>query len=280
MAGVPTSTKRSGTDGWLGITVAIVLTLGLATVGGALLLRHGPGRASVGGAVDRFRASGATPHATVAMQPRAGVYVYTGTGDEHLSFLSTAQSQDGSLPGTVTPGADGCWTFAIEYNSFHHQTWSRCAVDGRLVEPGGTTDQKFDFGMFSQSEHTDVVCNPPTVLFDPAFADGHTGPVGCVGRSQTTNADMVQRGRVTFVGRTTVRVGDTGVPALHYRQDVAITGGQHGSSKESVWVAADNGLPLREERTIEVVSPAPSPINNVTYKEHGGWRLTALMRRT
>jgi hypothetical protein len=280
MAGRRTPTPRTRADGWLGITVAIVLALGLATLGGALLLRHGPSRASVGGAVDRFRAKGSTSGATVALQPTPGVYVYAGTGDEHLSFLSTSQSQEGDLPGTVTAGAYGCWTFAIEYNSFHHQSWRRCATDGRLVEPGGTTDQHFDFGVFSQSEHTDVVCDPPTVLFDPAFADGHVGPVRCVGRSETTNADMVQRGQVTFVGRTTVRVGTTPVPALHYRQDVRITGGQHGSSHESVWLAADTGLPVREERAIEVVSPAPSPINTVTYRERGAWRLTSLTPRT
>src|SRR4051794_21389443 len=208
MAGGPTPTNRSSrTGGWLGIVAAVVVTLGLATVGGALLLRHGPGKASVGGAVDRFRATGTMPRATVAMEPQPGVYVYAGTGAEHLSFFSTDQSQQGDLPGTVTAGPDGCWTFAIEYNSFHHQSWSRCAVDGRLVEPGGTTDQKFDFGVFSQSEHTDVVCNPLTVLFDPSFADGHVGPVRCLGRSQTTNADMTQRGRITFVGRTSVTVG-------------------------------------------------------------------------
>jgi len=279
MEGVPIL-RRNRVDGWVGIAVAITLTLVLVAFGGALLLRHGPSRPSVGGAVDRFRASGATPGDRVAMQPRPGVYVYAGTGDEHLSFLSTGQSQAGSLPGTVTPGADGCWTFAVEYNSFHRQTWSRCLTDGRLVEPGGTTDQKFDFGLFSQSEHTDVVCNPPTMLFAPAFEAGHTGPVRCRGRSHTTNTEMIQRGRVTFVGRTSVQVGRTRVPALHYRQDFAITGGQHGSSHEAVWLAAADGLPLREERTIRVVSPAPAPINEVTYREHGAWRLTSLTPQT
>ena len=75
-------------------------------------------------------------------------------------------------------------------------------------------------------------------------------------------------------------VGGTRVPALHYREDFTISGGQKGSTHESVWIAAADGLPLREERTIEVVSPAPAPISEATYREHGTWRLTSLTPRT
>ena len=169
MDGVPTSRSRWRADeGWIGIAVVIMAALAVAAVVvGALWLRRGPTRPSVKGAVDRFRASSTSAGSSVALQPRPGVYLYAGTGDEHLSFLSTGQSQDGNLPGTVTTGADGCWTFAIDYNSFHRQTWSRCATDGRLVELGGTTDQRFDFGVFSQSEHTAVLCNPPDRALRP-----------------------------------------------------------------------------------------------------------------
>jgi hypothetical protein len=118
------------------------------------------------------------------------------------------------------------------------------------------------------------------VLVDPTSVAGATGRVRCDGHSQTTGADQRQRGRITFVGRTSVSVGGTRVPALHYREDFTIRGGQHGSTHESVWVAAADGLPLRETRTIEVVSPAPAPIHQVTYRERGTWRLTSLTPRT
>lgn len=273
--------RRRAQGGWIGV-VAIVVTaalLGGAGYVGAMWLRRGPSKASVGGAVDRFRASG-TGAQRVASQPRPGVYLYAGTGTEHLSFLSTKQSQVGSLPGTVTTGAGGCWTFAIEYNSFHRQSWSRCATNGRLVERGGITDQRFDFGAFGQSEHTVVTCTPPIVLDDPSAAAGRTGAVHCDGHSQTTGADQQQRGRITYLGRTSVTVHGVPVPAVHYREDFRIGGGQKGSTHEEVWVAASDGLPLRETRTIEVVSPAPAPINEVTYSEHGTWRLTSLTPRT
>jgi hypothetical protein len=275
------SPHRRAAGGWIGVAAIVTsaLLLGGAGFVGAMWLRRGPSRPSVSGAVNRFRSS-ATGTRSVASQPRPGVYLYAGTGAEHLSFLSTTQSQVGSLPGTVTTGAGGCWTFAIDYNSFHRQSWSRCARNGRLVELGGVTDQRFDFGAFGQSEHTVVVCDPPIVLADPTAVAGHTGAVRCNGHSQTTGADQRQRGRITDLGRTSVVVHGTPVAAVHYREDFTISGGQQGSTHEEVWVAAENGLPLREVRTIEVVSPAPAPINEVTYREHGTWRLTSLTPRT
>lgn len=261
--------------------LASIIVVSLVVGGGVAWWWHrGPSRPSIGGAIDRFRSSSPTRRGTVALQPHPGVYVYAGSGNEHLSFLATHQSQDGNLPGTVTSGAGGCWSFAIEYNSFHRQTWGRCAVDGRLVERGGTTDQKFDFGAFTQSEHTDVACDPPTTLYDPATAPGHRGPVRCGGHSRTTKADMTEQGRVTFLGRTTVVVGATRVAALHYEQDLTLTGDQTGSQHEDVWIAADDALPLRDQRTITVVSPAPAPLGHVTYTEHGNWQLTSLTPRT
>lgn len=265
---------------WL-IAAIVVLVLVAVGVGGAVFWwnQRGPTRPSISGAVDRFRAATPAAKESVAMRPEPGVYLYAGTGGERLSFLATQQSQEGNLPGTVTWGADGCWTFAIDYNSFHRQTWDRCSQNGRLVERSNTTDQKFDFGALSQSEHTVVVCDSPTPLFDPAAAPGARVATRCTGHSQTTKADMTQRGTITFAGRTTVVVEGIRVPALHYTQVIRITGDQTGKQHEDLWLAA-NGLPLQEQRTISVVSPAPAPLNEVTYTEHGSWRITSLTPRT
>ncbi len=266
---------------WLIVLVGVSAVVAVVVVGGVVWWnQRGPSKPSIRGAVDRFRSSSTAPRDSVAMRPEPGVYIYAGSGSEHLSFLATSQSQDGSLPGTVTPSPGGCWTFAIGYNSFHRQVWDRCSRAGRLVERGNTTDQKFDFGALSQSEHTDVVCDPPTTLYNPTAKPGTRVPVRCTGHSQTTNADMTQRGTITFVGRTTLVVGTTRVPVVHYVQVIKITGDQEGSQREEVWLAASSGLPVREERTITVVSPAPAPLNHVTYTEHGSWRLTSLTPRS
>jgi hypothetical protein len=252
----------------------------LVGVGLAWWSQRGPSKPSIGQAVDRFRSATTVPATLETLQPQPGVYIYAGSGEERLSFMATHQPQDGDLPGTVTRGANGCWDFAIEYNSFHRQTWHRCVVKGRLTERGNTTEQKFDFGPLSESEHAEVVCDPAIVLYDPEASPGDSSPVRCRGHSDTTNANMTQRGRVTFVGRTTVTVGGKRVPALHFAQDLTISGDQRGSSHEELWIAAKDGLPLREERTTTVVSPAPAPLNEVTYSEHGRWLLTSTTPKT
>jgi hypothetical protein len=260
---------------------AAILVVGTLAGGGAWWMGHrGPGRPSIGGAVGRFRSSSGSRTGTAAVRPAPGVYVYAGTGDEHLSFMSTSQSQDGNLPGTVTLGPGGCWALSVEYNSFHRQGWSFCSTGGRLTERANTTDQKFDFGPLSQSEHTEVVCNPPMTVADPANAPGDHDPVRCTGHSQTTKADMTQRGRVTTLGRTTVEVGNRRVEAIHVVKDITISGDQKGSDHEEIWIATRTGLPVREQRSTRVESPAPAPLHHVTYTEHGSWRLTSMTPRT
>ncbi len=261
--------------------IVAVVVLGTLVGAGAWWMSHrGPGRPSIGGAVGRFRSSSGSSVGSGTARPEPGVYVYSGTGDEHLSFLATSQSQDGSLPGTVALGSGDCWELTVEYNSFHRQAWSFCSTGGRLMESANSTDQKFDFGPLSQSEHTEVVCHPPITFADPARAPGDHDPVRCTGHSQTTKADMTQRGHVTFLGRTTVRVGSRRIPALHVEQDITIAGDQQGSQHEELWIAKQTGLPLREQRSIRVASPAPAPLNHVTYTERGSWRLTSMTPRT
>ena len=260
--------------------VGAVLAVLVGTLGGTWWFRRqGPSRPSVSNEVDRFRSAAPGADGNIEVRPKPGVYVYAGNGEERLSFLNTHQSQVGDLPGTVALGTDGCWTITIEYNSFHRQTWSRCTVDGRFVEHGNTTDQKFDFGPLSQTEHTEVVCDPPIVLVDPADTPRGHHPIRCTGHSQTTKATMNQRGRVTVVGPATVVVG-----GRRSRRSRRATVHDHrrpdGLEPRRGWIARDNGLPLRERRTIRVVSPAPAPIFHVTYTEHGGWHLTAMTPRT
>jgi hypothetical protein len=264
----------------VGLVATGIIVVGLAGAGAIWWNQRGPSRPSLSRAVDRFRSSDSTGVTEAKMQPTPGVYIYTGTGEERLSFLATHQSQDGNLPGTATRDDNGCWSFAIDYNSFHRQTWRRCPIGGGLVERGSTTEQKFDFGPMSQSERTVVVCRPPTTIWAPGMRPGHRESLRCRGHSETTKTDMTQRGRVTFVGRTTVLVGSRRIPALHFTQDIEVSGGQSGSTHEAVWLAEKDGLPLREERTVSIVSPAPAPLNHVTYTEHGRWQLTSLAPRT
>ncbi len=194
--------------------------------------------------------------------------------------MGTSQSQGPTNPGTIVLRPNNCWQFRIDFNSFHRQTWNRCSKGGKLLESGGTTEQRFDFGFFATGEHTDVTCNPPIVVADLAAPPGTRSPIHCSGRSRTTKATFEQTGVATFIGREAVLVGGVAVPGLHTREDMRLRGGQTGEVHFDIWFAPANGLPLKETHSIRVVSPAPAPINHVTYTEHGTWQLTSEAPRT
>jgi hypothetical protein len=242
--------------------------------------QRGPGRASIGGAIGRFRSSTTIAPTAEVLQPPGGVYVYTGSGSESLSFMSTRQTQGPHEPGTVTVLPNGCWQFRIEYNSFHAQAWNRCSTGGKLVERGGMTDQRFDFVAFQQHEHSDVTCDPPVTLADLTAAPGASWPVHCVGHSQTTKATMMQDGTSTFVGFEDVVIAGRPVRAIHNVEVLHVSGEQHGDVHQELWLDASNGLPLKEWHDVRVVSPAPKPINEVTYTEHGSWVVSSLTPHT
>lgn len=242
--------------------------------------QRGPSHASIGGAVGRFRSSTTVAPSAAILQPPGGVYVYTGEGSESLSFMSTHQSQGPREPGTVTVLPNGCWEFRIDYNSFHTQTWKRCSTDGKLIELGGTTDQRFDFVAFQQSEHSDVTCDPPITLGDVNARPGTTWPIHCVGYGQTTKSTMHQDGTSTFAGFEEVVIDGRPVRAIHNVEVQHTSGDQTGELRQELWFDASNGLPLKEVHDVRVVSPAPAPINNVTYTEHGSWQLSSTMPRT
>jgi hypothetical protein len=262
----------------------VVLVLVPLLAGAAWFLNRwssrGPEEASVDEAVDRFRSSSSAEPQSGALQPDAGVYTFTGDGEERLSFLSTGQSQGPEMPGTVRVGEDGCWTFEIEYNSFHRQSWDWCVRSGRLVERGGTTHQQFDFVAFQADETSEIACRPPFVVVDPATLPGTVAQIHCTGASETTDTTMGSDGTSRFIGRESLDIGGETVPALRYRVRREISGDQTGEERTEMWFSESDGMPLRNEREITVVSPAPPPLDSVTYTERGEWQLASLNPRT
>jgi hypothetical protein len=190
--------------------------------------------------------------------------------------MATHQKQGPTMPATVTPTGGGCWSFAVEYNSFHQQTWNWCLRDGRVVELGGTTLQAFDFAAFKVDEKSTVVCDPPFVIVDPEDVPGESTTARCRGHSTTTGSDMRENGTVRFVGREVLDIANTSVPTLHYRAEQEISGDQTGRQTSDFWFEAANLMLVRNERNVRVASPAPAPLNSVSYTERGWFELMTL----
>lgn len=263
--------------------IAVGLLLVVSVVVGVSVWRwnqRGPGRPSVGQAINRYRTSSTAGTAKTSLEPRPGVYLYGATGRESLSFLGTRQTQGPIDPGTVVLRPNGCWQFRIDFNSFHDQTWDRCSKGAKLLESGGTTDQRFDFVAFSTAEHTDITCAPPITVADLAATPGTTSPVRCTGRF-TNHQDDVPTDRDLHLRRARERCRRRrGDPRSAPREDLRLSGGQTGEVHIDIWFAATNGLPLKEEHSISVASPAPAPLNHVTYTERGSWQLRSMTPRT
>ena len=248
--------------------------------------KRGAEEASVDEAVARFREDGGADGddadangggEDALVRPDAGVYTYEGTGTEKLSLLSTGQEWGPNLPATVTHGEEGCWAFKIEYSTNHWQEWTYCLADDGLQEDGGRSFQSFDFVAFTVDDLQVFTCEPrgDTLRLDADAGDSFEQ--SCDGASEERGTHVNSAGSNTFVGKETVEVGGVEVDAYHYRSERSITGDQHGEEAFDTWYAADDGLPLKMERTVRVKSP--SPLGEVVYKERGSFSLTSLEAR-
>jgi len=261
--------------------IGLVVVAVVALVAGVWFVRawrdRGPDEASVDDALQRYRASSSTVEDPIGVaRPEPGVYEYEGHGDERLSFLATSQRQGPSMPATVTLEADGCWTLALEFNSFHTQTWDWCLDAAGVVETGGLVEQSFDFAAFKVDEHSVSRCDPPVRMLTRGAQPGQEWARRCSTVSSTARTTNVSEGVVVFVGLESLMIAGAAQPALHYRVETTISGGQEGEDRLDVWFAPDTSLLLRASRDLRVTSPAPAPLDEVTYTESGEFTIRTI----
>ena len=255
----------------VGIIVGVVLLIGAGIGVFAYLWQRDDARpVSVREAEQRLdgKAGGGS-----AFVPAEGVYQYTGSGSEALSTPPKSQAEGPEMPATVIHHADGCWTFRIDYSTNHWQDWSYCAHDGRLVEKGGRTFQRWDFVVSTIENTSTFVCEPPIVVLRPDMVPGETWLQSCAGTNTTVGGTTVSSGDIRFIGVESLDVGGTAVDAFHFVQPRTISGAQRGEENTELWLAP-NGLPLRNQR--RVVINSDSPIGTITYTEDGMFSLTSL----
>jgi hypothetical protein len=93
-------------------------------------------------------------------------------------------------------------------------------------------------------------------------------------------APTCSRGEPRNSSGPSIDVGGTPVHALHYHAERTISGSQTGHEVSDFWFSVANGMLVRNERDIRVISPAPAPLHSVTYTEHGWFQLEALTARS
>ena len=255
----------------VGIIVGVVLLIGAGIGVFAYLWQRDDARpVSVREAEQRLDGK---PGGGSAFVPAEGVYQYTGSGSEALSTPPKSQAEGPEMPATVIHHADGCWTFRIDYSTNHWQDWSYCARDGRLVEKGGRTFQRWDFVVSTIENTSEFVCDPPSLVMASDAVPGETSQESCDGTNTNVAGTTVSSGETRFVGIEPLDVDGTRLDAFHFVQHHTISGAQRGETSSELWFAP-NGLPLRNQR--HIVIDSDSPIGTITYTEDGSFTLTSL----
>lgn len=205
--------------------------------------------------------------------PPEGVYDYRGEGTERLDRFPGSTQQGPLVPGTVVHTGDGCWTFRVDYHSKHWQSWDFCVRDGRLEERGGAAEQQLDLVAIEVTASSRTTCPAGVVAADPAARPGDEAVQTCDVESSAADTPLRTSGRSTFVGRESIDVGGHPVETLHHRRERDITGAQRGVERLDVWFDASTGLPVRNERSVELRTD--TPIGSLTYTESGSYSLAS-----
>lgn len=252
----------------------VVAVLAVVVVAGAVVLFVRSGARPVD-LDDAAAPTGSTqPAAPSVLRPEQGVYLYEGTGTDRLDTPPLSQAQGPQMPATVTHRDDGCWTFRIDFSTNHWQTWVYCPTpDGGLVEEGGQSFQKWELGAISFDSTSTFECAEAVVISADA-RPGDEWQQTCEGTSTGAEGRTTSAGPYEFVGNEDVEVGGDTVPALRYRRTRAMTGAQTGTETADVWISAEDGLPLRNTRSIE--ASTSTLVGDVRYTEEGTFEATSV----
>ncbi|HUI03780.1 MAG TPA: hypothetical protein VLZ77_09580 [Acidimicrobiales bacterium] len=239
------------------VGAALMVTLVAGTGTFVYLWNHtGPHELSPATAYQRFRAGGADPlGANGPARPAQGVYLYRGTGDEHISLPPKSQVEGPVIPGTVSYLADGCWTWRLDYSDSHWQNSTFCPFGNNVVEVGRAGWYRWSLVALSISDTATFKCSPEVVM--PAVLSvGQRFPFTCTGTNSPIHMDPVTMTGVNrYIGPQLLRIGGTEMVALHFREVSTFTGGQHGTNVSDLWLSTVNGLPVKGSWETEVSSP-------------------------
>jgi len=249
---------------WLVAVAAAAAGVAVVAVAGVwwFLLRDVARPASVSDAIATYR-----QHGPGAARPTpAGVYLYATEGFERTDALGGVAHRY-PRTSTITVSAAPCG-IRLRWDVLRGRstTWTVCTGGADWVERSRFERHTF----FGVTDQTTYACGG-TSLRPAGDHPGTAFEVDC------STGKARERGRGRVVGRETVSVGDTRVPAVHLRTETSFTGDTTGHATYDFWLARKDGLPVR----IAMVSRTTSGslIGDVHYEERVSLRLTSLVPR-
>jgi hypothetical protein len=252
------------------LVIAAVVTGVLVVVGVAGVLyvrsRDSATAVPVGEAIDEFRESSDSIVAAAEL-PRAGVYVYDTTGEEHVDALGGI-SHTYPAETTITVTHTGCG-YQARWDALRER-WDELNV---CVTPAGeaieSARQYHEF--FGVANEQGFACDPARLVLVEPLVAGATRTSPCAGGSSTNDLT------VTVVGVEAIEVGGETIDAVRIHVSSALGGDVRGTSELDYWAHPDNALILR--RVSKVVTDAQSALGTTRYDEEYTIQLRSLEPR-
>jgi hypothetical protein len=181
-----------------------------------------------------------TPTASPLTLPPPGVYSYTTTGSESIGVPGGSRSYPKTS--TITVENAGCgvkedW----QPNNQHSETKRLCLHHGVVRLAGFSTRVAF-FGVGSTQTYT---CGRDAVVYSPDMAVGQSSTFSC------SSTDSTARQTVTPRGFTRLTVNGTSVRVLHVTVASMLTGANHGTSQQELWLSTDHSVLVKNTGRID-----------------------------
>lgn len=199
-------------------------------------------------------------HQVTIQAPPLGNYSYATTGGESTSFPGTGRTFPKTT--TVSLTKSGC---GIEETwkplATHVESEQLCIINNQVHLISTQTTLSF----FGQTITQKLTCAKNAYIYAPTVRPGDTWSFTCTGEGATVTQTL------KAVRYQTFNVGGTNVKTVKITVGSAVKGGDSGTSKQTLWIAATN-----RPQMIRNMSSIEAKQGSFSYKENATLQLKSL----
>jgi hypothetical protein len=234
----------------VGLAVVAVVALG---VGAFVAWPRGASPVTEDEALESFRAqtggSATDTDPEASHLPAPGVYAMDSTGEEVVK-LGVLPAETRTYPKTmsivVVDSGPSCFTMTLNLLDQHTEDTTYCVGDtGGLRIDSHVKHQKIG----ALSPTASMTCDPDQLVTPDGGAADPTCKLSLSGGPAQLSATLTG---TTEVSDASIQVGSSDIDALVVDVTYQITGDLTGTWHEKIWFAADNWLPVRIERALDL----------------------------
>jgi hypothetical protein len=214
--------------------------------------------------------AGAAPSAAPFALPAEGVYKYRTTGGESISVAFGSHSYPSETYATVRHQGGCQWQEENDVIQEHTDKRTSCSKPGQLLQ----LDESRYVTFYGKTDGATYTCRPPQVMINVGEAPGTTHDSFC-----DDGQGNGSRLHGTDLGMSQMSVGGVTVRVYHLVVDGTLTGRAQGTSHDELFLAADTGMVVVWNRSVDTLADAAFGAN-VRYKENATFTLESLIPTT